>query len=86
MYPLFEKAEGTLANTYANHAHNDAVEAALETRIFGLVLIGLFVTWLAISLSRRVDWTNSKGRKCTRSDAGARGDDRYRSPPRAFAR
>jgi O-antigen ligase len=47
VYPLFEKAEGTLANTYANHAHNDAVEAALETGIFGLVLMGLFVTWLA---------------------------------------
>jgi O-antigen ligase len=47
VYPLFEKAEGTLANTYVNHAHNDAVEAALETGVFGVVLMGLFVTWLA---------------------------------------
>jgi O-antigen ligase len=47
VYPLFEKPEGTLANTYANHAHNDAAEVALETGIFGLVLMGLFVIWLA---------------------------------------
>ena len=43
----FEKAEGTMANTYANHAHNDAVEALLETGVFGLALMGFFVTWLA---------------------------------------
>ena len=47
VYPLFEKAEGALANTYANHAHSDAAEVFLETGIFGLVLMGLFVTWLA---------------------------------------
>ena len=47
IYPLFEKAEDALANTYANHAHSDAAEVFLETGIFGLVLMGLFVIWLA---------------------------------------
>ena len=34
-----------IPNTYANHAHNDAVELWLETGIFGIVLIGAFLTW-----------------------------------------
>ncbi|MGD0533088.1 MAG: O-antigen ligase family protein, partial [Methyloceanibacter sp.] len=48
VYPLFEKPEDTLIDTYANHAHNDAVEAWLESGVLGLVLMGLFVTWLLL--------------------------------------
>ena len=61
VYPLFEKPEGTLANTYANHAHNDAAEAALETGVFGLVLMGLFVTWLAYRAAAA--WSGSKPKR-----------------------
>ena len=46
VYPLFEKPEDTLANTYANHAHSDALEAWLEAGLLGLVLMGVFVSWL----------------------------------------
>jgi O-antigen ligase len=48
VYPLFEKPEDTLINTYANHAHNDTAEAWLETGIMGLVLMGFFVSWLLL--------------------------------------
>jgi len=48
VYPLFEQPEDTLINTYANHAHNDAVEAWLETGVIGLILMGLFVSWLLL--------------------------------------
>jgi len=48
VYPLFEKPEDTLINTYANRAHNDVVEAWLETGVFGLILMGLFVSWLLL--------------------------------------
>ena len=48
VYALFEKPEDTLVNTYANHAHNDAVELWLETGVLGIALIGLFVMWLML--------------------------------------
>ena len=48
VYPLFEKPEDALANTYANHAHNDVVEALLETGLLGLVLMGALVSWLVL--------------------------------------
>ena len=46
VYGLFEKPADTLANTYANHAHNDIVQFWLETGVVGLLLMGLFTAWL----------------------------------------
>jgi O-antigen ligase len=68
VYGLFEKPEDTLVNTYANHAHNDAVEVWLETGMVGLVLMGLFVIWLVLRSvdiwrsapplgAREIDWS-----------------------------
>lgn len=48
VYPLFEKPEDTLANTFANRAHNDVVEAWLESGIFALILMGMFLTWFVL--------------------------------------
>jgi O-antigen ligase len=48
VYPLFDKSQDTLIDTYANRAHNDAVEAWLETGLVGLILMGLFGTWLVL--------------------------------------
>ena len=46
VYPLFEKPEDILPETYANHAHNDFAEVWLETGLPGLLLMGLFLAWL----------------------------------------
>ena len=46
VYPLFEKPEDILNNRFINRAHNDVVEAWLETGIFGLALMCWFVVWL----------------------------------------
>jgi hypothetical protein len=48
VYAMFEKPEDTIADTYANHAHNDVLELWLNTGLVGLVLIGMFVVWLAL--------------------------------------
>jgi hypothetical protein len=45
VYQLFEKPSD-IGLTYANHAHDDALEVWLETGIFGPILIGVFVIWL----------------------------------------
>lgn len=66
VYPMFEKAEGMLANKFANHAHNDFFEASLETGIFGLVLMGLFVIWLAYRSAAA--WTGPIPRGGSESD------------------
>lgn len=46
VYGLFEKPTDALANTFANHAHNDILEFWLETGIVGLLLMILFVVWV----------------------------------------
>ncbi len=46
VYGLFEKPTDALANTFANHAHNDIVEFWLETGVVGLLLMALFAAWL----------------------------------------
>jgi O-antigen ligase len=45
VYALFETPEDTLANTFANHAHNDILEFWLEAGIFGLALMISFAIW-----------------------------------------
>jgi O-antigen ligase len=45
VYALFETPEDTLANTFANHAHNDILEFWLEAGIFSLALMACFAIW-----------------------------------------
>ena len=46
VYAAFEKPGDVLANTFANHAHNDILEWWLEAGIMGVVVGGLCVVWL----------------------------------------
>jgi O-antigen ligase len=48
VYAMFEKPQDTILNTFANHAHNDVLELWLNAGAVGLVLIGMFVVWLAL--------------------------------------
>lgn len=47
VYAAFEKVEDTIANTYANRAHNDLLEFWLEAGLPGLVVLVLGMTWFA---------------------------------------
>src|SRR5262249_39783787 len=47
VYPLFEKPQDALIDVYANRAHNDVLELALEAGVVGLGLTIVFVAWLA---------------------------------------
>jgi O-antigen ligase len=49
VYAMFEKPEDALLNAYANRAHNDIIELWLEAGAAGLVLMGLFLGWLAVA-------------------------------------
>ena len=44
LYPWFEPP-ASIGPTYVNHAHNDLVELLIETGIFGLAALGLFMAW-----------------------------------------
>lgn len=44
MYPLFDQ-DGAVTPVFVNHAHNDYLELLLETGIFGVILLALFVLW-----------------------------------------
>jgi O-antigen ligase len=46
VYEMFEPPSDVLANTYANHAHNDFIELWLETGVIGVGLLVLFVIWM----------------------------------------
>jgi O-antigen ligase len=52
VYGLFEKPQDTLANVYANHAHNDFLELWLETGVLGLALAGIFVVWFVLRCAK----------------------------------
>ena len=54
VYGMFESPKITVANTYANHAHNDILEVWLETGAVGIAVAGLFILW--ISLKSKVLW------------------------------
>jgi hypothetical protein len=45
---MFERAQDTLANIYANHAHNDIAEISLEGGVIGMALMIAFAAWLAL--------------------------------------
>ena len=48
VYGLFEPPQDTLANAFANHAHNDLLELWLETGVAGMVLLAAFMLWFAV--------------------------------------
>jgi O-antigen ligase len=60
VYALYETAQDTLSNRFANHAHNDILEFWLEAGIFSLALIACFAIWFVF---RAVQiWQNQPGR------------------------
>jgi O-antigen ligase len=46
VYPTFEKTGDLMANTFANHAHNDFLELWLEAGVPGAAVLALCVIWL----------------------------------------
>jgi O-antigen ligase len=52
VYPTFEAPQDTIANVYANHAHNDWLEIWLEGGVFSMILVGAFVIWFAFAAVR----------------------------------
>jgi O-antigen ligase len=48
VYPSFEKPQDTMAGIYANRAHNDFLEVALETGVVGPILMATFLAWLVL--------------------------------------
>ena len=47
VYAMYEKPADALMDAYVNRAHNDVLELWLESGVFGLILMGLFLAWLA---------------------------------------
>lgn len=45
VYGLFEKPQQLIAYVFANRAHNDALEFALETGALSLLILGAFMVW-----------------------------------------
>jgi O-antigen ligase len=45
VYATFEKPRDVLINTFANRAHNDALELWLEAGVAGLALLAVFAVW-----------------------------------------
>jgi O-antigen ligase len=65
VYAMFEKPEDA-AQVYMNHAHNDLLEAWLESGILGIVLLVLFLVWL---IWRSVEiWRNPPERDASELD------------------
>lgn len=46
LYPSYESAD-IVGTTFVNHAHNDLLELLIETGVFGLVAVALFLLWYA---------------------------------------
>jgi O-antigen ligase len=46
VYGMYERPSDTMANAFANHAHNDILEVSLESGIFGLALMAFFGVWV----------------------------------------
>lgn len=49
VYGVYE-GEGTLRPSFVNRAHNDWLEFFLETGVFGVLLLSLFLVWFAVSM------------------------------------
>ncbi|MEL6372393.1 MAG: O-antigen ligase family protein [Pseudomonadota bacterium] len=50
VYGAFEASEDLLLGRYANHAHNDLLQIALETGVLGLLALLAFVLWYGARL------------------------------------
>jgi len=59
VYPTFERPQDTIANVYANHAHDDWLEIWLEGGIVSIVLAAGFLIWF--SLRSKKLWQRSPG-------------------------
>lgn len=69
VYAAREKVADLLVNIYANHAHNDLAEIALETGAFGLLLLAVLVVWLLMRLVEM--WRVQRRGDAARPAAGA---------------
>jgi O-antigen ligase len=59
VYAAFEKPGDVLANTFANHAHNDILEWWLEAGMLGIVVVGLGALWMlrqTVRVWRTTSW------------------------------
>jgi O-antigen ligase len=62
VYGMYERPSDTIANVFANHAHNDILEICLEAGVLGIVLTGVFVVWM---LKTSVEiWRSSTFGRC----------------------
>lgn len=52
VYATFEQPHDMIQNVYANHAHNDVVEVWLEGGVAALILMVVFVAWLALRFKK----------------------------------
>jgi O-antigen ligase len=50
-YAMFEKPAATIANIYANQAHNEYLQLWLETGVVGPALFGLAAIWFGITVA-----------------------------------
>ena len=48
VYAMFERPQDIIADSYANHAHNDFLELWLEAGLAGVVLIMVFAMWFVL--------------------------------------
>jgi O-antigen ligase len=53
VYAMFERPVDTLANVYANHAHDDVLEWWLETGVVGIAMMAFFVFGL-VTISLKI--------------------------------
>jgi putative inorganic carbon (HCO3(-)) transporter len=58
LYRWYEDA-AQVGTTYVNHAHNDLLELLIETGIFGLAALGLFLAWFVLRAWRL--WRGERG-------------------------
>jgi len=59
VYPTFEKTPDLMANTFANHAHNDILELWLEAGLPGAVVAALCSIWIlrrTLRVWRAANW------------------------------
>ena len=49
---MFERPQDIIADSYANHAHNDFLELWLEAGLAGFVLTAVFVIWFVLQSAK----------------------------------
>jgi O-antigen ligase len=61
VYMMFERPQDIIADSYANHAHNDFLELWLEAGLAGFVLTAVFVIWFVLQSAKVWQRTYSDG-------------------------